>query len=81
MSWEQHRRGRHVSIAVPPEIKCQLIRNKALGGGGIGAQIVEACYIIKWGTVPMTPPAVIENRIRFGTGSSLGDLRGCDFNL
>ena len=25
MSWGQHRRGRHVSIAVPPEIKCQLI--------------------------------------------------------
>ena len=45
MSWGQHRRGRHVSIAVPPEIKCQLIRNKALGGGGIGAQIVEACNI------------------------------------
>ena len=45
MSWGQHRRGRHVSIAVPPEIKCQLIRNKALGGGGIGAQIVEALLI------------------------------------
>ena len=60
MSWGQHRRGRHVSIAVPPEIKCQLIRNKALGGGGIGAQIVEA-LLYKWGTVPMAPPAVIQN--------------------
>ena len=60
MSWGQHRRGRHVSIAVPPEIKCQLIRNKALGGGGIGAQIVEALQY-KWGTVPMAPPAVIQN--------------------
>ena len=62
MSWGQHRRGRHVSIAVPPEIKCQLIRNKALGGGGIGAQIVEALQY-KWGTVPMAPRAVIKNPI------------------
>ena len=60
MSWGQHRRGRHVSIAVPPEIKCQLIRNKALGGGGIGAQIVEA-LLYKWGSRPMAPPAVIQN--------------------
>ena len=62
MSWGQHRRGRHVSIAVPPEIKCQLIRNKALGGGGIGAQIVEA-LLYKWGSKPMAPPAVIQNPI------------------
>ena len=62
MSWGQHRRGSHVSIAVPPEIKCQLIRNKALGGGGIGAQIVEA-LLYKWGSKPMAPPAVIQNPI------------------
>ena len=45
MSWGKYRRGRHVSIAVPSKIECQLIRNKALGGGGLGAQIVEACDI------------------------------------
>ena len=27
MSWGQHRRGRHLSIAVPPEIKCQVINH------------------------------------------------------
>ena len=41
--WGKYRRGKHLSIAVPPEIKNQLIRRKALGEGGIGAQIVE-CF-------------------------------------
>ena len=27
MSWGQHRRDRHLSIAVPPEIKCQIINH------------------------------------------------------
>ena len=45
--WGKYRRGKHLSIAVPAEIKNQLIRRKALGEGGIGAQIVEAL-----GTVP-----------------------------
>ena len=62
MSWGKYRRGRLLSIAVPPDIKCQLIRNKALGGGGIGAQIVEALQY-KWGSKPMTPSAVIQNPI------------------
>ena len=48
--------------------------NKALGGGGIGAQIVEALQY-KWGSMPMAPPAVIQNPID-ETGSSLGDSRG-----
>lgn len=40
--WGKYRRGQHLSIAVPPEVKSQLIHRKALGQGGIGAQIVEA---------------------------------------
>ena len=40
--WGKYRRGQHLSIAVPPEVKSQLIHRKALGQVGIGAQIVEA---------------------------------------
>ncbi|MGZ3391831.1 MAG: hypothetical protein ACXVCF_19860 [Isosphaeraceae bacterium] len=49
-----------MSIAVPAEIKNQLIRRKALGQGGIGAQIVEALQL-RWGGAPLSPPAVIPN--------------------
>ena len=41
-SWGKNRSGRHLSIAVPPEIKIQLIKNKATTGAGIGYQICEA---------------------------------------
>jgi hypothetical protein len=58
--WGKYRRGKHLSIAVPPEIKNQLIRRKALGEGGIGAQIVEALQL-RWGGAPLPPPAVITN--------------------
>ena len=58
MSWAKYRRGRHLSIAVPPEVKGQLIRRKALGQGGIGAQIVEALQY-RWGNQPLAPPAVV----------------------
>lgn len=60
MSWAQHRRGRHLSIAVPPEIKNQLVRRKALGEGGIGQQIVEALQL-RWGNRPPAPPAAVAN--------------------
>jgi hypothetical protein len=42
MAWAKYRRGRLTAIALPPEIKGRLIREKALGRGGIGEQIVEA---------------------------------------
>ena len=32
-SWGKNRSGRHLSIAVPPEIKIQLIKNKATHWG------------------------------------------------
>ena len=51
--WGKYRRGKHLSIAVPAEIKNQLIRRKALGQGGIGKQIVEALQQ-RWGVAP--PP-------------------------
>ena len=51
--WGKYRRGQHLSIAVPPEVKSQLIHRKALGQGGIGAQIVEALQQ-RWGGA--TPP-------------------------
>jgi hypothetical protein len=58
--WGKYRRGKHLSIAVPAEIKNQLVRRKALGQGGIGAQIVEALQL-RWGNQPLTPPAVVPN--------------------
>jgi hypothetical protein len=58
--WGKYRRGKHLSIAVPAEIKNQLIRRKALGEGGIGAQIVEALQL-RWGGAPLPPLTVIES--------------------
>ena len=40
--WAKYRRQRHLSIALAPEIKCQLVRRKALGQGSMGAQITAA---------------------------------------
>ncbi len=63
MAWAKYRRGRLTAIALPPEIKGRLIREKALGRGGIGEQIVEALRR-QWGwgvsnstavTQPATP--------------------------
>ena len=58
-SWGKNRSGRHLSIAVPPEIKIQLIKNKATTGVGIGYQICEALKT-QWGT-RNGPPAVVPN--------------------
>jgi hypothetical protein len=58
--WAKYRRGRHLSIAVPPEIKSQLIRRKALGQGNMGQQIAEALTRL-WGSVPTPPAAVVPN--------------------
>ena len=58
-SWGKNRSGRHLSIAVPPEIKIQLIKNKATTGVGIGYQICEALRA-KWGT-RNGPLAVVPN--------------------
>ena len=58
--WAKYRRGRHLSIALPAEMKNQLIRRKALGQGNMGQQIAEALTRM-WGSVPTPPPAVIPN--------------------
>jgi len=72
--WGKYRRGKHLSIAVPAEIKNQLIRRKALGQGGIGQQIVEALQL-KWGNRPLPqpdPPAVVVNPAVVGSGPYRG---------
>jgi hypothetical protein len=42
MAWNVYRRGRHLSIQLPVEVKNQLVRNKARGGGTLTEQIVSA---------------------------------------
>jgi hypothetical protein len=42
MAWDTYRRGRHLSIQLPIEVKNQLVRNKARGGGTLTEQIVSA---------------------------------------
>lgn len=46
--WARNRHQRHLSLSVEPEIKNQLVRRKALGQGGMGAQITEA-LLSHWG--------------------------------
>ena len=55
--WAKYRRQRHLSIALAPEIKCQLVRRKALGQGSMGAQITAALLRV-WEGQPM-PAAVV----------------------
>ncbi len=47
MAWNVYRRGRHLSIQLPVEVKNQLVRNKARGGGTLTEQIVSALQS-KW---------------------------------
>jgi hypothetical protein len=47
MAWNVYRRGRHLSIQLPAEVKNQLVRNKARGGGTLTEQIVSALQS-KW---------------------------------
>src|SRR5512135_2315234 len=42
MAWNVYRRGRHLSIQLPVEVKNQLVKNKARGGGTLTEQIVSA---------------------------------------
>ncbi len=42
MAWATYRKGRRLTVALPPEVKSQMIKIKARGGGGLGEQIVEA---------------------------------------
>src|SRR5512147_3161030 len=42
MAWNVYRRGRHLSIQLPVEVKYRLVRNKARGGGTLTEQIVSA---------------------------------------
>ena len=62
MAWGKYRKGLQTVIALPPAIKGQLIKNKALGLGGIGQQIVEALQY-KWSNQPPVhqAPAVVAN--------------------
>jgi hypothetical protein len=59
MAWNVYRRGRHLSIQLPVEVKNQLVRNKARGGGTLTEQIVSALQSQWSGAVPQqnyTPP-------------------------
>ena len=40
--WSDGRTGRHLSLQVPSEIKCMLIKRKALSGACFSFQICEA---------------------------------------
>jgi hypothetical protein len=56
MAWNVYRRGRHLSIQLPVEVKNQLVRNKARGGGTLTEQIVSALQS-KWSEAA---PAVVQ---------------------
>src|SRR5512135_3759947 len=59
MAWNVYRRGRHLSIQLPVEVKNQLVRNKARGGGTLTEQIVSALQSQWSGVVQQqnyTPP-------------------------
>jgi hypothetical protein len=56
MAWNVYRRGRHLSIQLPVEVKNQLVRNKARGGGTLTEQIVSALQA-KWSEAA---PAVVQ---------------------
>jgi hypothetical protein len=58
MAWNVYRRGRHLSIQLPVEVKNQLVRNKARGGGTLTEQIVSALQS-KWSGVA---PAVAQQQ-------------------
>ena len=57
MAWSDHRTGRHLSLQVPPEIKIELLKRKALSGVPVSYQICEALRA-KWSNQG-APPAVV----------------------
>ena len=59
MAWSDRRTGRHLSLQVPPEIKIELLKRKALSGVTVSFQICEALRT-QWGT-RNGPPAVVPN--------------------
>ena len=59
MPWATYRRGRRLTVALPPDIKNQLVKVKARGGPNIGQQIVEALRH-QWGWVQGSTPAVTQ---------------------
>jgi len=61
-AWGLHRSDRHLSISVPPDVKCELIRQKSLRGVNIGAQIVESLRTT-WGHRPQGAPAVVQGPV------------------
>ena len=56
MAWGEHRTGRHLSLQVPPEIKIELLKRKALSGVPVSYQICEALRSV-WNS-PSTPAVV-----------------------
>jgi hypothetical protein len=62
MGWSKYRKGRLTVIALPPETKCRLIKEKARSGKCYSRQICEALARV-WGPEPvsMPSPAVVPN--------------------
>src|SRR5512135_2291116 len=59
MAWATYRKGRRLTIAVPPEVRNQMVKIKARGGLGLGAQIVEALRR-QWGWEQANTAAVTQ---------------------
>jgi hypothetical protein len=55
MAWNKYRKDRLTVIALPPETKCRLIKEKARSGKCYSRQICEALAGV-WGPEPVTPP-------------------------
>jgi hypothetical protein len=61
MGWSKYRKDRLTVIALPPETKCRLIREKARSGKPYGQQICEALARV-WGPDPAPGPPVVVNK-------------------
>ena len=72
--WARNRRQRHLSIALAPEIKCQLVRRKALGQGSMGAQITAA--LLRVWEEQAVPAAVVPHPVPDKTYVTSGRYAG-----
>jgi hypothetical protein len=70
MAWNKYRKDRLTVIALPPETKCRLIKEKARSGKCYSRQICEALARV-WGPEPvsMPSPAVVANPATATTGN------------
>jgi hypothetical protein len=71
VAWGKYRKGVQTIVALPPDMKSQLIRNKLMGHGNIGEQVIEALKY-KWGNLPIPAPAVVANPAPLLTGRYAG---------